>query len=211
MNESSLSWWICCCQGHNSKIKISGKLGITNKFRARTQNLKDWKWRGKPTGHMKTSLGGWDRGNSLPFKPIWPKSHQWRGVQKAKRREFRQSFLRLWRAKLGKCCESHKGSSANLAFYLLTPTTLQSPSLQHPKWRMQTFQDKNKEAGARSDAKSHETERHEVEKEMLSCVGPRQVLEGKKKTSWKLFSHVSPLFRPKRQLSVDYFYLETAQ
>lgn len=37
------------------------------------------------------------------------------------------------------------------------------------------FQDENKEAGARSGAKGHETEKHEVEEEILSCVGAKQI------------------------------------
>lgn len=45
------------------------------------------------------------------------------------------------------------------------------------------FQDENKEAGARSGAKGHETEKHEVEEEILSCVGAKQIWGrwGKKK------------------------------
>lgn len=37
------------------------------------------------------------------------------------------------------------------------------------------FQDENKEAGARSGAKGHETQKHEVEEEILSCVGAKQI------------------------------------
>lgn len=55
-----------------------------------------------------------------------------------------------------------EGGSGSLAFYLLTDNALQSPSFQHPKWRKQTFWNKNKEGGAKSGAKVDETERHEM-------------------------------------------------
>lgn len=178
MNESSLSWSFCCCQGHNFKIKMAGKLGITNKFRASTQNLKDWKQRGKPTGHTKTSLSGWDVGEG-EILCLSNKCDQNLSTAEQFRKQRGKNLGRVSSGfegpKLGKCFESHKGSSGSLAFYLLTPNTLHSSSSQHPKWRKQTFQDKNKEAGARSGAKGHETEKHEVEEEILSCAGAKQV------------------------------------
>lgn len=124
--------------GHNSKIKISGEF-ITNKFRASTLNLKDWKWRGKPTGLSKISLGGWDK-NSLPFTQMWPKSQHWRKKQRGKNSGRVSSGFEG--TKLGKCFESLKSSSGSLAFYFLTPNTPQSSGLQHPRGKFRHSQRK---------------------------------------------------------------------